>query len=136
MVNSDGVHLGQKDMTIKEARKILTPEQIIGTSNATLDEAIMSEQNGADYIAVGAIFPTNTKDNTRHAGIETLKIIRNQVNLPIVAISGINKTNVSKVIRAGADSIAVISAVNDADDPKKASIELTILIMDTKNQYP
>tara|TARA_Y100000590_G_scaffold457155_1_gene609184 strand:+ start:29387 stop:30058 length:672 start_codon:yes stop_codon:yes gene_type:complete len=136
LCEADGVHLGQKDMSIQEARKILNSNQLIGTSNATLSEAITSVKNGADYIAVGAIFPTNTKSDTRPAGLETLKVIRTNVTLPIVAISGINKSNISQVIQSGADSIAVISAVNNANDPEKASDELNKLIQTAKEKYP
>jgi len=119
-----GVHLGQHDLSIPDARRILTPTQITGKSNATMDEALESESDGADYLAVGAIFPTTSKNNTRHAGIEILKEVRSSTSLPIVAISGINEANVEEVIFAGADCIAVISAVITEDDPGEATRRL------------
>ena len=78
-----GVHVGQQDMPVEAVRRIIKPDQMIGKSNALVKEAIDSEQNGVDYLAVGAIFPTNTKQNTRPAGLETLKEVRTISTLPV-----------------------------------------------------
>ena len=122
--NAHGVHLGQHDLPIEEARAILQPHQIIGTSNALLEEALDSERRGADYLAVGAMFPTSTKERTRPAGLETLARVRQSTSLPLVAIGGINGGNISKVVQAGADAACVISAVVNDPDPEAAARRL------------
>ena len=121
---ADGLHLGQQDLPVAEARKVLSPNQITGRSNAVLEEALLSQSQQADYIAVGSIFPTKTKENTRPAGLETLKRIKNAVSHPVVAIGGIKKETAGEVIRAGADAICVSSAVGLAENPKSAVEEL------------
>ncbi len=122
--NAHGVHLGQHDLPIEEARAILHPHQIIGTSNALLEEALDSERRGADYLAVGAMFPTSTKERTRPAGLETLGKVRQSTSLPLVAIGGINGGNISQVVQAGADAACVISAVVNDPDPEAAARRL------------
>lgn len=122
--NAHGLHLGQHDLPIEEARAILNPNQIIGKSHALLDEALDSERRGADYLAVGAIFPTTTKEKTRPAGLETLEKVKAQVSLPVVAIGGINTDNVSQVMLAGADAVCVISAVVGDPNPEEAARRL------------
>ena len=124
MSEADGLHLGQQDLPVAEARKVLRPNQITGRSNAVLEEALLSQSQQADYIAVGSIFPTKTKENTRPAGLETLKRIKNAVSHPVVAIGGIKKETAGEVIRAGADAICVSSAVGLAENPKSAVEEL------------
>jgi thiamine-phosphate diphosphorylase len=120
-----GLHLGQHDLPLAHARPLLAADQIIGRSNATVEEAADTQDQGADYIAVGAIFPTGTKTNTRPAGLETLRRVRTMARLPIVAIGGISEANAGDVIAAGADAVAVISAVAGADDPEEAARRLT-----------
>jgi thiamine-phosphate pyrophosphorylase len=122
--DAHGLHLGQHDLPIKEARAILRPHQIIGKSNAFLDEALDSEGQGADYLAIGTIFPTNTKENARPAGLQTLEHVKPMVSVPIVAIGGINKHNVTQVMQAGADSVCVISAVIGDPNPEEAARRL------------
>lgn len=121
---ADGVHLGQHDLPVNIARTLLGPNMIIGKSNALVNEALEAQSQGSDYVAVGAIFPTQTKSNTRPAGLETLTRVRQIVSCPIVAIGGIKESNAAKVIEAGADSIAVITAVLHTDDPRKATRRL------------
>lgn len=118
---ADGVHLGQKDLPISAARAILPLSCIIGNSNATLDEVRAADAEGADYIAVGAIYDTSSKSDTRPAGLETLRQVRAITKRPIVAIGGINADNVAPVIEAGADAVSVISAVVGATDPRAAT---------------
>jgi thiamine-phosphate diphosphorylase len=120
-IGADGVHVGQHDLPVAGARLALTPEQILGRSNATLEEALESHAQGVDYIAVGAIYPTATKEHTRPAKLDTLRKVRAALKGPIVAIGGINSDNVAPVVEAGADSISVISAVTLAPDPEKAA---------------
>ena len=119
-----GLHLGQHDLAIADARPVLGPRPVVGRSNATLLEAEESRDAGADYIAVGAIFPSPSKDNTRPAGLETLRRVCESAETPVVAISGITESNVADVIAAGADAVAVISAVVAADDPRGAAARL------------
>ena len=125
--SAHGIHVGQHDLSAKDARKVLKAWQILGVSNALFEEAIDSYKQGADYIAVGAMFSSNSKSNTRPAGPETLKRIREEIPIggpPVVAIGGINKTNVAELAQAGADGICVIEAVALAEDPERASYEL------------
>lgn len=119
--NAHGVHLGRHDLPVEEARAILHPHQLIGTSNALLTEALESQRQGADYVAVGAVFPTRTKEQTRPAGLETLAQVKANVSLPVVAIGGIEHRNVGDVMRAGADAACVISAVIGTPDPEQAA---------------
>lgn len=123
-VGADGVHVGQGDLSIAECREILKPHQIVGKSNALLDEAIASFEEGADYIAVGSIYETDTKSDTRPAGLSTLRAVAERVTAPIVAIGGIKPSNVTEVARAGADCICVATAVTMASDPTQATGEL------------
>lgn len=121
-----GVHLGQQDMALSKARDLLYEHQFIGTSNALLTETSMAISEGADYIAVGAMHYSNSKSNTRNAGVETLKKVKaKEYDVPIVAIGGINLNNVDSILEAGADGICVISAVCAAEDPEKAAHLLT-----------
>ena len=115
-INADGVHIGQKDMSIIKAREILSSKKIIGSSNATFHEAKISENNGSDYIAVGSMFETNTKTDTRPAGVETLKKVREQTSKSIVAIGGINLQNCTELLDVGADSLCIASAITKSEN--------------------
>ena len=121
IVDADGLHVGQNDLPVAATRQVLSPHQIVGTSNALLQEALDSEAEAADYVAVGSIFATTTKQNTRPAGLETLAEVKRSVGVPVVAIGGINHDNASSVAAAGADSICVATAVTMADDPERAT---------------
>ncbi len=123
-VGADGVHVGQGDLSIAECRAILQHDQIVGKSNALLDEALASFNEGADYIAVGSIYETDTKSDTRPAGFATLRAVSERVTAPIVAIGGIKPDNVAAVAEAGADCICVATAVTMAPDPGNATREL------------
>jgi thiamine-phosphate pyrophosphorylase len=110
-VGADGVHLGQDDLPLKEARKIIGRDRIIGISAHSLKQAREAEKNGADYIGFGPVFPTLTKEAGTPKGIEMLYEVKKQVNIPVVAIGGINLENVLSVLRTGVDAIAVASAI-------------------------
>ncbi len=128
-VGADGVHLGQSDMPIEMARAIVGPETLIGISAECLAHAVNAEKAGADYIGAGAIFATPTKsDIASPMGLEGLQQICNTVTIPVVAIGGINATNTADVIGAGADGIAVVSAIVSADDCRKAAQTLGAII--------
>ncbi len=123
-VGANGVHLGQHDLPLHEAQRVLRPWQVAGTSNALAGEARASYEQGADYIAVGRMFPTGSKSNTRPAGPETLREVRGLVPAdgpPVVAIGGITPENVGEVASAGADGFCVIASVTQADDPRAAA---------------
>ena len=120
-VGADGVHVGQNDLGIADCRAILKPRQLVGKSNATVDEAMASEAEGADYVAVGAVFPTDTKSNTRPAGLETLRSVADEVSKPLVAIGGIKPDNIHSVANAGADAACVATAISLAGDPGEAT---------------
>jgi thiamine-phosphate diphosphorylase len=121
---ADGVHLGQDDLPIEAVRPMVGDAMIIGVSTNNADEARRAEAAGADYVAVGAIFPTSSKDVTRAASVERLREVKAAVRVPVVAIGGINASNIGSVVAAGADAAAVISAVCGADDPRAAAAEL------------
>ena len=126
-VGSHGVHVGQHDLPVDLARQVLKPWQIAGTSNALVEEAVASHEDGADYIAVGDMFGTRSKSNTRPAGPETLRKVREAVPAsgpPLIAIGGIDSGNVWEIAQAGADGIAVMSAVTLAEDPAEAAAGL------------
>ncbi len=110
-VDADGVHLGQEDMPILEARKIMGSKKIIGVSTHSLRQAVRAQNEGADYIGFGPMFPTTTKDAGRPKGLKRLASIRKQVDIPIVAIGGITWENVNEVLNAGADYVAVASGI-------------------------
>ena len=131
LAEADGVHLGQHDLPPAEARRLLPAEAIIGVSTALLEEALAARDEGADYIAVGAMFATNSKQRTRPAGLETLRRVRAAVSdRPLVAIGGINESNAASVRTAGADAIAVISAVTGAADVQEAARRLAAPMQD------
>jgi thiamine-phosphate pyrophosphorylase len=131
---ADGVHLGQDDMPLPYARKILGKNRIIGISVSTPDEAVVAEKVGADYVGAGPVFATlSKKDPGPVLGLDSLRKIREKVKIPILAIGGINSANAAEVIRAGADGVAVISAIAAAADPKKSAAEIIEAIGTIKN---
>lgn len=109
--DADGVHLGQEDMPVKEARRILGRDKIIGISTHNLEQALEAERAGADYIGFGPVFKTLTKDAGRPKGIDALREIRKHIRIPVVAIGGIAPENASLALEAGADAVAVISGI-------------------------
>lgn len=129
--DADGLHIGQDDLPLSVARMLMPGNKIVGGSAATLDEAALADAQGADYVAVGSIYPSPSKPGTRIAGLETLRWVKDTVTIPVVAIGGINEDNVAQVINAGADAYAVISAVLGADDITEASRRLASLMEDS-----
>ena len=110
-VDAAGVHLGQSDLPCREARRILGADKIIGVSAATPEEAAKAQSDGADYLGVGAVFPTSTKTNTRHVTPDIIRGIRSAVTIPFVVIGGVNPQNITQLYGLGIDGAAVISAV-------------------------
>jgi hydroxymethylpyrimidine kinase/phosphomethylpyrimidine kinase/thiamine-phosphate diphosphorylase len=126
-IRADGIHFGQDDGSVTEARRVLGPDAFIGISTHSLEEALRAELEGADYIGFGAMYPTESKDVQHLPGPAALAEVRSRVQIPIVAIGGINRDNAPTVIDAGADSIAVISSVLASQDPELAALELALL---------
>ena len=118
---ADGLHLGQDDLPVSAARRLLPIDKLIGCSTTTVKESLQAEADGADYIAVGSIYPTQSKKSVTVVGLGRLREIRDTVSLPIVAIGGISADNARNVIDAGADAIAVISAILANDDIEQAT---------------
>jgi len=114
-VNADGVHLGQEDMPVEEARRIMGRKKIIGISTHSLRQAKEAQDRGADYIGFGPMFHTSTKDAGRPKGLKALSRIRQHIKIPIVAIGGITWENINDVLDAGADACAVASGVLSGD---------------------
>jgi len=123
-VEADGVHLGQDDLPAEEARRLLGNDRIVGVSTHSAEQARAAQAAAADYIGFGPLFPTSTKDAGPLQGIENLRNIRTAVSLPVIAIGGITSDNVSEVLAAGADGVAVISAVLSAPDVRGAAREM------------
>ena len=122
--DADGLHLGQNDLPTKVARRLLPIDKILGCSTTTVEQAITAESDGADYIAVGSIYPTTSKETAKVIGLDGLCQIRQAVTLPLVAIGGITKDNAAEVIAAGASSVAVISAILQAESPEEAARQI------------
>lgn len=139
VTNADGVHLGQSDMPIKDARTLLGPNALIGLSIKTLNHANSAPVDLLDYAFIGGVHPTNSKDNKTHIGVsgwqERAAILR-AINpaMPLGAIAGFTLQNTAEIIKAGADGIAVISALFKADNVAKTSLELSTIIKTAKQQ--
>ena len=132
-VKADGVHLGQTDMPLGVAKKILGDSMIIGISAESVQDAVEAEKGGADYLGVSPIYTTPTKTDTAPPlGLEGLREIRKAVRLPLVGIGGLNQDNAAEVIRNGADGVAVISAIVAADDPQAATNALKQIIKEAQ----
>ena len=123
-VGAAGVHVGQGDLPCKVVREIVGPDMIVGVSAATLDEAVQAEEDGADYLGVGAMYATATKTDTRPVSMEELLKIRAAVKIPIVVIGGINKQTLGNFKGTGVDGLAVVSAIVAQPDPEAAAREL------------
>lgn len=122
--DADGVHVGQSDIKGRDIRSIIGADKIFGISAGTVEEAVAAEKAGADYIGVGAVFPTGTKKNARSMTLEQLKEIVSSVSIPVVAIGGISAENILQLRGSGVDGVAVVSAIFAADAPGKATANL------------
>lgn len=123
-MDADGVHVGQSDMEAGDVRAKLGPDKIIGVSAQTVEQAKLAEQHGADYLGVGAVFATGSKDDAVEVGPQTLKDICQAVSIPVIAIGGISRENVSELAGSGICGIAVISAIFAQEDVEAAAREL------------
>lgn len=125
-MDADGVHVGQSDMEAQDVRALLGPDKILGVSAHTVEQAVLAEKHGADYLGVGAVFPTGSKDDADDVSYETLKAICAAVSIPVVAIGGIAQSNVAQLAGSGICGVAVISAIYAAKDIQKASADLRL----------
>lgn len=132
---ADGVHIGQSDMSVRKSRKIVGSNAIIGISVSSVEQALEAEKEGVDYVAVSPVFFTSTKkDAGAGLGLDMLSKICHSSNVPVVAIGGINKSNIVEVLRTGVDAVAVVSAITRADNPEKAAEELVNIFNSFKSQ--
>ncbi len=123
-VGADGVHVGQNDLPVAVVRRLVPREMIVGCSTNNAEEARGAEAHGADYVSVGRLFPTGSKEDTRPATLDALRAVKAAVSLPVCGIGGINESNIDAVIEAGADMVAAIAAVIAAPDVRAASRRL------------
>lgn len=123
-MDADGVHVGQNDMEASDVRAKLGPDKIIGVSAQTAEQAVLAQQRGADYLGVGAVFPTGSKADAEDVSLDTLKEICQSVHIPVVAIGGISKNNVEQLSGSGICGVAVISAIFAQPDIEQATGEL------------
>jgi len=125
-IGADGVHVGQSDIKGRDIRALIGTDKILGISAGTVEEAVAAEQAGADYIGVGAVFGTSTKKNARNMSIDRLKEIVEAVDIPVVAIGGINASNMSELAGSKVDGVAVVSAIFAAENPGEATKDLLL----------
>jgi len=127
-VGADGVHLGQDDLPARAARPLLRPGMLLGVSTHGVEQARAARDDGADYVAVGSMFATATKPDFQLVGPALIRKLRGEIRVPLIGIGGITHDNVAEVVRAGADGVAVISAVCAAPDPASATRRFLELI--------
>ena len=132
-MGADGVHVGQSDMEALDVRAKLGPDKIIGVSAHTVEEALLAERHGADYLGVGAVFPTGSKDDADEVSYETLKAICDAVSIPVVAIGGVSQANVAQLAGSGICGVAVISAIYAQKDIKAAAADLKTAVEEMLN---
>ena len=123
-IDCDGVHVGQDDMEAGSVRELLGPDKILGVSASSVEEALLAQERGADYLGVGAVFPTTSKDDADAVSREMLQAICQAVSIPVIAIGGISMQNVEELAGCGLDGIAVISAIFGQKDVRLAAEEL------------
>lgn len=127
-VQADGIHVGQNDMDARTVRKILGPDKILGVSVRTVQQALKAQKDGADYLGVGSVFITQTKDDAKKVDIQTLKDICQAVEIPVIAIGGICQDNILELKESGIDGVAIVSAIMAQDDILKATQDLKRLV--------
>ena len=128
--DADGVHIGQRDIPAKLVREMIGPDKLLGVSAATVEEAVQAVEDGADYLGIGAMYATGTKEDAEIVTIDELRRIREAVNVPIVVIGGINLKTLDNFKGYGIDGLAVVSAVMAAEDVQAAARELVTRFRD------
>lgn len=130
-MNADGVHVGQSDMEAGDVRALIGPDKILGVSAQTVEQAVLAEKRGADYLGVGAVFPTGSKDDAEDVSYDTLKAICEAVTIPVVAIGGITIENTPSLAGSGICGIAVISAIYAQENIREAAAALKKVTAET-----
>ncbi len=131
-IDADGVHIGQSDLPANIVRRIIGEDKILGVSASTVEEAVLAQKNGADYLGVGAMYSTNTKTDAKNVSLDELKKIRDNVDIPIVIIGGINKETINNFKNCNIDGIAVVSAIISQKDIQGAAMELSSMLKKMK----
>lgn len=127
-VHADGLHIGQSDLPADVARRLLGEDKLLGLSAGTVEEAKIAVSGGADYLGVGAVFPTDTKKDAQNVGKSMLETIKKEVSVPVVGIGGINAENLPSLYGCGADGIAVVSAIMCSPKPEETARELKKMV--------
>ncbi|ODG90592.1 MULTISPECIES: thiamine phosphate synthase [Bacillaceae] len=127
-IKADGLHIGQEDLPLTVARKIVGEDMIIGVSASTLEEAMIAQEQGADYVGIGSVYPTSTKLDAKYLAPDELRRIREAVKIPIVGIGGINEKNVSELMETNIDGVAIVSAILGKEDIRSAAEHLSMLV--------
>jgi thiamine-phosphate pyrophosphorylase len=135
-LDADGIHLGQDDLPADRAQPLLRPGMVLGLSTHSVAQARAARDAGADYVAVGSMFPTPTKPDFELVGPDLVRNVRGEIPVPLIGIGGVSHDNVADVIRAGADGVAVISAVCAAADPEAATRRFLELIRGARGLTP
>ena len=133
-IGADGVHLGQDDRPVDEARRMLGPHGLIGKSTHSLEQALAAQAEGADYLGLGPIFPTPTKPNTRSVGTGLIAQVVPHIRVPIVCIGGIDTANAQDVLEAGAPCLAVVRAVCASPDPESSTRNLKRILLESSGE--
>ncbi len=133
-VEAHGIHIGQSDLPADKVRQLMGPSRIIGLSASSYMQAMDCIRQKIDYIGFGAIYSTDTKPEAKATGLEALSLVKSKTDMPLIAIGGINETNVEEVILAGADGVAVVQAVCGAKDIKKSAQNIKNLIMQAEQK--
>ncbi|WP_088070710.1 thiamine phosphate synthase [Gottfriedia luciferensis] len=120
-IKADGLHIGQEDLPLTVVRKIVGEDMIIGVSATTLEEAVLAQEQGADYVGIGSMYPTSTKLDAKPVTFDDLRAIRKAVKIPIVGIGGITADNVSELMETNIDGVAIVSAILGKEDIKEAA---------------
>jgi len=129
-IEADGLHIGQEDLPLTVARKIVGKDKIIGVSATTLEEALLAQKQGADYVGIGSVYPTNTKLDAKPVSLEELLVIREAISIPIVGIGGINEDNVTDLMKTKIDGVAIVTAILGKEDIKAAAENFIIKMND------
>ena len=132
-MDADGVHVGQNDMEAGDVRALIGPDKILGVSAQTVEQAVLAEERGADYLGVGAVFSTGSKDDAVEVSFETLKAICEAVSIPVIAIGGITQENTADLAGSGICGIAVISAIFAKENIRKAAADLKTACVEMVN---
>jgi len=135
LVDCDGVHVGQSDLHPREVRRLLGPDKTIGLSTHTVEQALAAQESGADYINIGPVFPTATKDTpVMPVGLDMVRDVAAVTRLPLTTMGGIKHGNAASVLASGADRVAVVTAITQADDVARAAAELKDIVLRARKE--